>query len=208
MTVRHLHELADDGGQVVPLTVKQYHQMIEAGILREGEPYELLDGLLIRKDRSAAGAAPDSVGNEHAVAVTLLNELFPKLERLGCHVRIQQPISLPPHDEPEPDGAVVIGLPGDYRTHHPGPGDVTCVIEVADSSLQRDRNTKSRIYASAAIPAYVVVNLIDGVVERYNRPSPKKGRFEQKVVLQAADRIELPAGVGKILKVAVRSLLP
>jgi Uma2 family endonuclease len=205
MTVQYL---ADDGGRVVPLTVKQYHQMIQHGILREGEPYELLNGLLVRKDRSAAGGDPMTTGHHHVLAVKLLVELNPKLRRLGCHMSSQQPLSLPPHDEPEPDGAIVKGAPTDYRNRNPAPGDVTCVIEVSDSSLQQDRDAKSRIYASAGIPMYLIVNLVDRTIEQYTQPSPKKGRFEQSAVLRRGDRIELPAAGGKILKVAVRSLLP
>ena len=34
--------------KVVPLTVEQYHRMIEAAILPEGEPIELIDGFLVR----------------------------------------------------------------------------------------------------------------------------------------------------------------
>jgi Uma2 family endonuclease len=142
------------------------------------------------------------------VAISNLTRLDRKLERLGCHIRIQLPISLPPADEPEPDGAVVAGDPSVYLSRHPGKDDVTCVIEVADSSLQQDRNTKSRIYASAGIPMYLIVNLVEATVEQYTQPSPKMGRFEQSAVLRRGDKIEFPAAGGKVLKVAVRSLLP
>lgn len=42
----------------VPITVGQYRQMIRLGILPEGAPVELIDGLLVWKDRSAQGEAP------------------------------------------------------------------------------------------------------------------------------------------------------
>ena len=35
------------------ISVEQYHQMIRLGILPEGAPVELIDGLLVWKDRSA-----------------------------------------------------------------------------------------------------------------------------------------------------------
>jgi hypothetical protein len=43
---------------VLPLTIDQYYRMIAAGILREGEPTELIDGILVRKDRSDRGGNP------------------------------------------------------------------------------------------------------------------------------------------------------
>ena len=56
---------SDTPAKIVPLTVDQYHRMIEAAILPEGEPIELIDGLLVRKDRSAVGADPMTVGHAH-----------------------------------------------------------------------------------------------------------------------------------------------
>src|SRR4051794_38349845 len=84
----------------VRLTVDQYHKMIAEGILEEGVPIELLDGRLEWKDRSAAGEDPMTVGEDHAWSLDALNELNPKLRRLGCYARIQLPVTLPPHDEP------------------------------------------------------------------------------------------------------------
>ena len=50
------------------------------------------------------------------------------------------------------------------------------MIEVADSSLHRDRGTKQRIYADAGIPQYVIVNLIEQVVEVYERAASGTGK--------------------------------
>ena len=91
--------------RLVPLTVDQYHRMIEAGILPEGEPIELIDGLLVRKDRSAAGAGPMTVGHAHRLVVTRILNLGARLHPFNCHVYSQNPITLPPRQEPEPDGA-------------------------------------------------------------------------------------------------------
>ena len=55
-------ELADDRTTVFPMTVGKYHAMIKQGIVPEGEPFELLGGLVVGKDRSAAGEDPVSVG--------------------------------------------------------------------------------------------------------------------------------------------------
>ena len=69
--------LAGQQAQLWPWTVEQYHHLIDIGILPEGEPYELLDGQLVRKDRSATGADPMTVSTEHAWVVRKLTRLNP-----------------------------------------------------------------------------------------------------------------------------------
>jgi hypothetical protein len=206
-----LRELAEEGAMLFPLAVSQYHRMIAAGILPEGEPFELLDGFLVRKDRSAAGEDPMTVGHAHAWVISALGDLNPRLRRLGCHIRLQLPLSLPPLDEPEPDAAVVGGTKDEYRDHHPGAGDVTCVIEVADSSLRRDRTLKQRIYAAAAVRCYVIVNLIDSIIEVRTEPVSVKGeaaRYTQTRTQSVESRVEIPVAGGRSLNVRVRDLLP
>ena len=58
-----------------------------------------------------------------------------------------------------------------YLDRHPGPEDVAIVIEVSDTTLGRDRTIKKRTYARAGIPVYWIVNLVEGQVEVYDRPS-------------------------------------
>jgi len=198
----------------VPLTTDQYHQMIETGILVEGEPIELLDGVLVRKDRSAAGKDPMTVGGGHSFSVQALIDLNPKFGRFGCHIRVQQPLTIPNVDEPEPDGAIVKGTKRRYQGRHPGPAEVTCVIEVSDSSLGFDRTTKLRIYADAGIPQYVIINLVDHVVEVYSKPIAGRGRYAEATTLRPGKRVEFlsgtAAGAASKAKLAasVKSLLP
>ena len=191
----------------VKITVDQYHRMIEAGILREGEPIELLDGQLVRRDRAAAGGDPMTVGRRHALAIEMLIDLNPKLKRFGSYVRVQLPVTLSEHQEPEPDGATVRGSTGSYADAHPGPDDISCVIEVADSSLAEDRDRKQRIYADHGIAQYVIVNLVDNVIEEYTEPEVGRGRYARVTPFAPGKRIELRTA-GKPLVVAVRSLLP
>jgi Uma2 family endonuclease len=201
---------SDDGRETIPyrFTVEQYHEMIEHGTLPEGEPYELIDGQIVRKDRSAAGEDPMTVGLEHAWSINALVKLDPKLIRLGCHMRIQLPITLPPYDEPEPDGLIVPGMPNDYLARHPGAADALCVIEVADSSLRRDRRTKQQIYADSGIPQYVIINLPEHVIEVYTQPLARAGRYGQSVTLIGRQQVRFPAPGGKELLVLANRLLP
>jgi Uma2 family endonuclease len=53
---------------------------------------------------------------------------------------------------------------------HPTPADIILVIEVADSSIRFDRETKAPLYAAAGIGEYWIVNLIDNRLEIYRQP--------------------------------------
>lgn len=199
---------SDAATKIVPLTVDQYHQMIAAAILREGEPIELIDGLLVRKDRSALGADPMTVGHAHRLVVTRLLNLAQRLQPLGCHIYSQNPITLPPSHEPEPDGAIVRGVPGAYVDRHPGPLDVLCAIEVAESSLAYDRMTKQRVYAAAGIAQYVLVNIPDRQIEVYEQPVSGEGRYASRAVVKSGGRLRITLDAGQSLDLPADELLP
>lgn len=201
-------ELLDPRTQLWSVTTDQYHQMIREGVLEEGEPYELLDGQIVRKDRSTTGADPMTVGHDHAWAVTNLGRLDPQFAVLGCHIRLQQPIVLPPDHEPEPDAAIVRGTLDDYRTGHPTAGDVLAVIEVADASLRRDRTTKQRIYADAGIACYILINLVERTVEVYNEPQVGHGRYGRSITLTTDQAVLFPSAGESGISIPAGDLLP
>lgn len=189
---------------VVPLTVEQYHSMREAGILDEDEPVELIDGLLVYKDRG--GAMP--VSPLHSFVTHRMNSLAAALEEQGCHLRRENPITLPPSHEPEPDGAVVQGRPEDYLERHPGPGDVGCVIEVSDSSLRSDRTIKQSMYATAGIAQFVIVNLVEGRIEVYEEPNVGERCYRVVRVFHRGDTVSLQVPGERTLDVSAADWLP
>lgn len=203
-----LKELIDLHADVVPLTVEQYHQMIRTGILEEGLPIELLDGYLVRKDRAKAGEDSMTIGHEHAWVVRKLTHLSQSLLKFGCDIQVQLPITLPPDGEPEPDATIVRGTTEDYRDRHPEPGDILYVIEVADSSLQRDRTTKQRMYADAGIPRYLIVNLVDKTIEEYAEPRAGAGRYDVSQVLRKGQDLRLELDGERHIDLPVADLLP
>lgn len=194
----------EDMTDVVPLTVHQYHRMQETGILAEDEPIELLNGLLVHKDR---GGAQMPVSPLHALVVSRMVALARDLEARGCHLRLQNPMTIEPSHEPEPDGFVVRGSVDDYLDRHPEPPDVTCVIEIAESSLHRDRTTKKTIYAEASIPQYVLVNLVDRRIEIYEEPNASEGTYASTRVLAKGDVIALETGARQ-LEIPAAMFLP
>lgn len=207
MTLLDHAEPLIDARRYYRITVKHYHKMLENGLISEG-PFELLDGQIVRKLRSALGEDPMTINPGHSNAVKALVELAPAFIGRGCHLMSQQPISLPPRNEPEPDLTIVRGKREDYANRHPGAGDVLCVIEVASASLIDDRTRKQRIYAQAGLPLYLIVNLVDHVVEAYSQPSEGSGRYSKLMTLQLKDKLTLPTAKGKGVVVSVRKLFP
>ncbi len=199
-----LEEPAAERTELVPLTVDQYHRMIAAGILEEGEPIELLDGLLVAKDRGPGM----TVHPLHSLIVNKLVRLARALEDLGCHLRTQSPVTILPRNEPEPDGSIVRGRPEDYIDRHPTPADTSCVIEVADSSLARDRTTKQRIYAGAGIPQYCLINLAVRRIELHEDPDRERGVYRDRRELTKSDAVGLLLPDGGRFEVAGADLLP
>jgi Uma2 family endonuclease len=145
---------------ILRFSVEQYHEMIQAGILTDGH-VELLEGWLVNKM---------SKNPPHTICTEILRDLLEKLTPDRWFVRCQEPITLG-SSEPEPDLFIVRGSRNDYRERHPGPAEVALVVEVSDATLERDRTTKKRIYASAGIPCYWIVNLQEMCAEVYTDPS-------------------------------------
>jgi Uma2 family endonuclease len=147
--------------QVRLLTIDDYHRMIETGIIHEGEHIELISGQIFNMAAK---------GTRHTVANTeLMGELLLLLGR-RAKIRCQDPITLPNNSEPEPDIVIARLRSDNYVNSHPAPADIILVIEVADSTIKFDRDTKAPLYAAAGISEYWIVNLIDNRLEIYSQP--------------------------------------
>ena len=192
----------------IRLTVDDFHKLIDYGIVPEDEPWELLDGQVVFKDRSAPGEDPMGVGTPHAVMSAKLSFLNERLRPLGCHVRIGDPVTLPPYNEPQPDGAIVRGEPDDYLPAHPTAKDILCVIEISNSSLVRDSTTKMRGYAETGVAMYVILD-VDARAARVCRdPVPAAGEYGDVQTLAADATLRLPTAAGPAVEVTVGDLLP
>jgi Uma2 family endonuclease len=134
---------------VAKWTIDEYHQMIEAGILSDRK-VELLNGEIVEM-------SPE--GEPHAYSSGEAGDYLAKLLAGRAKIRHAKPITLPNDSEPEPDIAIVQPLGREYRQHHPYPENIFWLIEYANSSLEKDLETKSKVYAEAGILEYWVVNL-------------------------------------------------
>ncbi|MFO0844226.1 MAG: Uma2 family endonuclease [Gemmataceae bacterium] len=145
------------------ITVEQYHEMLRAGILKDGDPVELIEGVLVQK----MGKKPP-----HRFATQTLGDLLARLLPVGWFADNQEPVTTS-DSEPEPDLAI---FRGDRRSfaqqdRHPGPEDTAIVIEVSYTTLAYDSGAKKRVYARAAIPEYWIVNVVERRIEVYTEPT-------------------------------------
>ena len=209
MSIGVLEDLLDGiGPGVSPLSVEQYHRMIAAGIVHEDEPLELIDGILVRRDRADRKGEDMPQGERHSGVLGQLTELLTiACVPSGCHPRIQLPLPLPPIDEPEPDVCIVRGRARDYIGRYPDRTDVIAVIEVASSSLAYDRRTKQRLYAAANVPEYWIVNLQDDVVEVHRTPLPAEQRYADRTEHHSGESIELTLPDSATIRIAVEDIL-
>lgn len=200
-----LQEAAAGRATIVAWTVEQYHRAIESGLIPEDTTVELLDGFIVRKDRAKAGESPMTIGDRHRVVVVRLAHTAPLFESLGCFLQSQQPVSLPPAHEPEPDAAVVRGRIDDHLESPPQAADLFSVIEVADSSLPLDLGPKLRAYAGAGIPQYIVVDLVGDRVLVHEEPAGES--YSRVTPLTRGETVQIHAGRGHV-PMAVDRLLP
>ncbi len=142
------------------LNVDEYERLVSLAVLDDSR-IELIDGFLVKK----MGKNPPHVWSVDATEIGI-HSILPA----GWLGRRESPVRIPNFDEPEPDLAVVRGTREDYKKRHPEPADVGLIVEVAESSLDRDRGEKLHAYGRSGIPVYWIVNLIDDTIEVYSEP--------------------------------------
>ena len=144
-------------------SVAQYHEMIRKGILRSGEPFELIEGYLVKKM---------TVHPPHVYVTGYLFDLFVRAVPTGWIVNMHAPITTR-DSEPEPDISIIRGDRRQFlvQGRHPGPAEAELLIEVSESSLAFDRTTKLGIYAKAGIREYWIVDVAGRQVAVYTGPT-------------------------------------
>lgn len=142
-------------------TVDDYYKMAEVGILAPEDRVELIHGEIIQMS---------PIKSFHSSVVDDLHEMLVLLLHGQALVKCQNPLSIDSYSEPEPDLTIAKFQTHKYRHQHPRPEDVHFLIEVADTTLQKDRKIKLPLYAEAGIPEVWIVNLKNNKVEVYTNP--------------------------------------
>ena len=143
-------------------TVDEYYQMAAAGILHEDDRVELIAGEIIQMA---------AIGSRHAGCVDRLTRFFVLHRADQAIVRIQNPMRLNNRSEPQPDMCLLAQRADFYTAGYPGPPDVLLVVEVADTSVGFDRDTKIPLYGRARIGEAWLVNLTAEHIEVHRQPA-------------------------------------
>ena len=143
-------------------TTTEYHKLLETGFFTEEDRVELIDGEII---------AMSPIGPKHAgCVIRLITYLSRKVGRHAL-VNAQNPVWLNEYSEPQPDIALLKPREDFYMNSHPTPEDTLVAIEVADSTLEGDRQIKLPKYAQAGVPEFWLVDLVNNRIEVHALPN-------------------------------------
>ena len=172
-------------------TIDEYHKLVDLGFFTENDRIELIRGEILEM-------APKRT--PHSVCNSLLWKQLYELIGKQVEIRVQEPISLPSNSEPEPDVVIAKKKADNYLSAHPTVEDIILVIEISDSTLKYERETKLPLYAEVGINNYWIVNLKKNHLEVYTNPfSDNKSIFNyrNKSIFLLDENIEIP-GFNKV----------
>ncbi|WP_273445368.1 Uma2 family endonuclease [Neolewinella agarilytica] len=174
-------------------TLEQYEMMIESGVLGDTDKVELLFGKIVNMS---------PIGVSHSYVMQEMAEFMITKYRKKYICRQEQPVAFPLHSMPEPDYVLARKMKHRFRKKRPQPEDVRLIVEVADSTLGRDRGPKAKLYASYGIQEYWIINLIDHHLELHTEPTEKEG-YESIVFFSRDETFDSPLlgsfAVGNVL---------
>lgn len=173
--------------------VDDYYKLIELGMIENYEKAEIIDGDLVQKT---------TIVERHAAVVNFLTRSLLLGLPESILVSVQNPLRLTDFDEPEPDFVLADLTKYDGR-RHPRPAETLLVVEVSDTTLRYDRETKLPLYAAAEIPEVWIVNLPNDVVEVHQHPT--LGIYQLTRIFKPGDSVE--SSVLPNLKLEVDAIL-
>jgi len=171
-------------------TVDDYYRMAEVGILKPEDRVELLDGEIVEMS---------PIGIRHAGCVNRVNDLFTFLFRGRAIVTVQNPARLNRYNEPQPDFVLAKARSDYYASAHPTSEDIYLMIEVADSSLRKDRDIKVPIYARLRVPEVWIVDLQRDRMLIYRHPVDET--YKTTLTLHRGETLSVAAFPETTLKV-------
>ncbi len=142
-------------------TVDEYHQLGATGVLAPDERVELIDGEIIQMP---------PIGKIHAGLVGRLLRLLQGQAPGSFALWVQNPVTLPPRSEPQPDLMLLRPRGDDYLGGLPEAADVLLAIEVADTTLAYDRDVKIPLYARQGIAEAWLLNASARRLEMHRDP--------------------------------------
>ena len=195
----------------VRFTVSDALKMVQHQILPEDARIELLDGLLVYRDRfdlGGGGGGQIVPGVKHSFVIKALTQLTFRINNARRHLMTQDTLICSDTHAPICDGTILRGTLDDYRDRLPTAADALCVIEVADSSYERDAGEKLIGYARAGVAQYVIINLRSRTAEIYTTPEAAAGTYPPPQVVAEGQTLSLRIGEDEFYSVELAALLP
>jgi Uma2 family endonuclease len=143
-------------------TRNEYARLIDSDLLAPDARYELIEGQIVELMTH---------NPPHVTALRLVEAWLRSIVTPDRFVATQSPVALDDTSEPEPDIAVVRGRITDFGSRHPDSSEVELLVEVSDTSLDRDRKFKAPLYARAGIPELWILDLGARKLELYREPA-------------------------------------
>ena len=186
-------DLIDATETLYRLTVEEYERI--ADFLKD-DRVELIDGYLVKKMTKHP---------PHVTGCARVQATIASAAPSGWYTRSGEPVRIGRRIEPEPDVVLARGTIDDYARAHPGPSDIALVVEVADTSLAKDRRRRL-VYGPAGIPVYWIVNLNARQIEVYTNPGPNG--YATRVDHKEGEDVPLVINGGIVGRIAVVDILP
>src|SRR5919198_3377600 len=162
-----------------PLSVENFLELADRLGWDEDTRVELLDGEIVWMS---------PIGDPHAGCVGRLNRLFTRrYPDEAALVWPQNPVRISDIDLPQPDLGLLKPRADYYSSHTPRPEDVLVLVEVADTTVRTDLGRKARIYATAGVREYWVIDLNSRGV--YVHRQPIGGDYAARTILKGSDRL-------------------
>jgi Uma2 family endonuclease len=157
--------------RVRPLRRREYQALVDRGMFAD-ERVELLRGVLVEMSPQ---------GEPHSrITAWLAHSFAGALDIARYDVRSHSGFAASVDSMPEPDVSVSLRTPGGGH-----PAKALLLVEVAETSLAKDRSIKTEIYAQAGVPEYWIVNVRKRTIEVLTRPS--RGEYRRVVTRTVGD---------------------
>lgn len=178
-------------------TKEEYYRLADLGFF-DGKRVELIEGEIIEMP---------AMKSPHITSVMIAGEVLREVFGKNFYIRLQGALDFGKNSQPEPDVAVVKGKIRDYVEAHPK--QAVLIIEVADTTLRKDRNSKAKLYARNAIQDYWILNLKNRCLEVYRQPvrDKKLGYIYTEIKVVTEDDSIAPLAAPES-KIKVADLLP
>jgi Uma2 family endonuclease len=162
-------------------SVEDYHRIVDSGVL-EGKSVELLEGEII-------AMSPEKP--IHSSRIDTIADYLRDILKGTAKVREAHPITLD-NSEPEPDIAIVRLEADNYTSRHPYPQDIYWLVEVSNSTLSKDLEEKSIIYARNGIPEYWVIDLLHNKLWLFTNPQQNSYLNKQEIITGKINSVFFP----------------